>query len=254
MEVLITIEFRGGLGNQLFEAAFGLALEKAGYQVQFSTKHCINGNHREYSMGRFERQFPLVNVSSGISYPESGMRFQPHMLNPPDGALIHGYFQSSKYFEHIADDVRQAFRVKSMSPKAKEYAAVIDSSRGDSVALHVRRGDYVGLQHYHGLTPLSYYQQAKEILGQREYFIFSDDPLWCEENLGGILVHGTDKYDDLQLMSRCSSSIIANSSFSWWSAWLADVDGTRKVIAPKTWFVEPSLDCSDVVPERWMKI
>jgi hypothetical protein len=140
-----------------------------------------------------------------------------------------------------------------------------------SVAVHVRRGDYVTLPsaaNFHGVLPIDYYAQAMKSVHltepQSHFFVFSDDLGWCQEHLPRTLQMtfvdhnaGVDAWQDLNLMSHCRHHVIANSSFSWWGAWLADqrwgVTG-RRVIAPKRWFVGQQQVSQDRYPEHWEAI
>ena len=143
-----------------------------------------------------------------------------------------------------------------------------------STFLVIRRGDYVAKQHFHGVLPISYYEQALNLLRSRadvepEVFVFSDEPDWCKQNLklscnfevmGSYIQTTATKKGredvDLYLMSMCNHAILANSSFAWWGAWFGDLQrrSTRTVIAPQQWFTEPSMDTTTVTPDRWFRI
>jgi hypothetical protein len=136
----------------------------------------------------------------------------------------------------------------------------------ESVSVHLRRGDYVShkiASEYLGALPLSYYRGAAEHLSSQLqdpiFFIFSDSPEWARQNLQLPFVTrfvphvSDDPAWEMQLMSTCRHSIIANSSFSWWGAWLGAADD-RIVIAPKHWFRDPAIDTSDLIPARWHRI
>ena len=248
---MITILLRGGLGNQLFQRAYGLALEHRGYQVVFNKSLLIEGTHREYSLGIFgdlkmgEVQNPVIcELDDNILY-------KPDMLRPPDSRSIVGNWQSEKYFADIADKVRKAFI----------FPRPMLRHNSPTIALHIRRQDYVGLQHFHGLPTLDYYRAAVEYIltkmGPAMVFVFSDDRQWCRENLPADfrVVERTTKYEDLQMMAECTHIVTANSSFSWWAAWLGDNRSNSVVIAPKKWYTNPAMsDDGDLVPERWVKI
>jgi len=240
---MITVKLMGGLGNQCFQRAYGLALEDHGYRVRFDKSALQSGTAREYSLGYFGVEagnFPNTNILY-----EKGLRYDPDYLCPPDNSTVVGYWQSAKYFSSVANKVKQAFKFK--TPRA-----VLSQ-----IALHVRRQDYVGLQHFHGMPSIEYYREAvahirREVGMLVPVVVFSDDRGWCRENLPDFPVYeGKDKYDDLQEMASCEYAVIANSSFSWWGAWL----GPQKlVVAPKKWFADPSIDSTDIIPERWVKL
>jgi hypothetical protein len=260
---MITVKLLGGMGNQMFQMAFGLALKKRGYQVQFDKSALVERTHREYSLGIFA-DLPFGCVDKCIY--EKRMLFNPEYLSPPDSVMMVGYWQTEKYFEDIAQDVRDAFEFKtpySMRNGPPELSETWDKIyRSRSVAIHVRRQDYVNLQHFHGMPTIGYYRYATKLIRDKHYdptfFVFSDDIQWCRENFPQdfTFVSGTDKYEDLRLMSSCKHIITANSSFSWWAAWLGDNQVGRTVVAPARWFADETAEAgaADIVPARWNRL
>lgn len=253
---MITVKLLGGLGNQMFQRAFGIALEARGYEVEYNKTALIPGTHREYSLDGFRGTVKLNERAFPNNIYEDGMRFNPAMLSPEDGGMMVGYWQTERYFEGVEEQVRNAF-----VPRAPfsdyAYSILQDIKRGDSLSLHVRRQDYVGLEHFHGMPTLEWYKNAVEFMHiynkSPRVFVFSDDPEWCKEKfLGSTIVQGTNKFEDLQLMSWCKHAILANSSFSWWGAWLRENPGMT--VAPKEWFADPKVDFSDIVPKRWVRL
>lgn len=197
---------------------------------------------------------------------ETQYHFDPEILTLPDSVYLDGYWQSEKYFLNIADIIRNEFTVKlPQADKNRQLAQQITAC--ESVSLHVRRGDYVTdakTNTIHGTCDLDYYAHCIERLSQKVhhpcFFIFSDDPEWAEKNLK--ITHPTTfvahngpgkNYEDLRLMSQCRHHIIANSSFSWWGAWLGQHPNTS-VYAPKRWFNSPSFNTKDLLPEAWNRI
>ena len=279
---MIIIYLMGGLGNQMFCRAFGLALEKKGYDVVYTMRglNCGPFAHlTTFSLGTFKcggtdtlRIMDDVPPAHQVfKIQETSMCYNPAMLEPrtlftPN--LTHPYiemmgnWQTEKYFQDIADEVRQKFQfTKGRQPawRARVYEEMIRIAPR-SVAIHVRRGDYETYpvtRTHHGLLSINYYKNAMKYIedkvGSVNYFIFSDDRSWCTANMSGTIVKGTDKYDDLYLMSLCNHAITANSALSWWGAWLGDDKPDRIVVAPKRWLAAP-VDTSDVVPERWTKV
>lgn len=179
---------------------------------------------------------------------------------------LQGYWQNEGYFEDFEKVIRQCFAFR-QEPQGKN--AVLARRIRDSenpVAVHIRRGDYLLPKNmgYHGLCDLDYYGRAMQRMESRlegvEYFVFSDDPAWAESNLQSsapltVVNHNDPEqgaHEDLRLMSLCRHHIIANSSFSWWGAWLGEKPGQR-VIAPQRWFADPERP-NDIVPERWERI
>ena len=197
---------------------------------------------------------------------ENQYHFDPKILTMHDTVYLDGYWQSERYFSNITDIIRAEFTVKfPQTGKNMELAQQITSC--ESVSLHVRRGDYVTdekTKTIHGTCDLDYYARCIERLSEKVhrpcFFIFSDDPEWTERNLKiphpvTFIAHNGPKknYEDLRLMSQCRHHIIANSSFSWWGAWLGQHQDTI-VYAPKRWFNSPSFHTQDLVPEAWARI
>lgn len=176
-----------------------------------------------------------------------------------------GYWQSEKYFSIAEDQIRTDFSFKSpLQNKNAEIAQKI--LQGNAVSLHVRRGDYATNPQttaIHGLCTLDYYRQSIHYVAERvqqpNFFIFSDDIAWTRDNLN--ISHqcqyvdfnqGEESYNDMRLMSMCNHHIIANSSFSWWGAWL-NPKHDKIVVAPKNWFADQT-DARDLLPQSWIKL
>lgn len=196
---------------------------------------------------------------------EPGFPYWPGFLALRDGTCLSGYWQSERYFANVADAIRREFALRDV-PDA-ENRRTLDAIRGcEAVAIHVRRGDYVASVRtgsYHGVAALEYYQAAvaRMLSTARDpvFFVFSDDSAWVEANLRVAaptvyVTHngGPRDYEDLRLMSACRHHIIANSTFSWWGAWLAEAPGQR-VIAPRQWF-RSGPDTRDLIPARWERL
>ena len=178
----------------------------------------------------------------------------------PDNVTLKGYFQTENYFKHIEDEVREDFTFNpGILLPCQEMISTMDSP----IAIHIRRTDYIMNQANHHNLSLKYYETAlKEFDSDRNVIVFSDDPTWCKEqdlfqDDRFIVSENTDNRIDLCLMSLCSDFIIANSSFSWWGAWLS-ANKDKKVIAPTEWFgttgYTKNHDTSDVVPDEWVRI
>lgn len=196
-------------------------------------------------------------------YRERGLGFNPAFESLPDGTYLHGYWQVERYFKHIEDDIRAAFVPRHpMSEQNAEMAANIAS--GPSVSLHVRRGDYLTVG-AHGLCDQAYYDAAlaKVVEGldaDPTVYVFSDDPDWAKANLPlpykKVVVdfNGPDTdYEDLRLMSLCQHNVLANSSFSWWGAWL-NTNADKRVAGPANWFSDPKMDNPDILPNGWLTV
>jgi hypothetical protein len=173
----------------------------------------------------------------------------------PDEISLAGFFQSEKYFKHIESEIREdfSFRDHILQPCKDMMESV-----GDAISLHVRRTDYLKNPN-HTTLDLDYYEEAlKSFDSEIPVIVFSDDVEWCKEQSlfdsdRFMISESQDHYVDLCLMTLCTYHIIANSSFSWWGAWLANSD---KVIAPIKWFGEgnSNKNTKDLIPERWMTI
>lgn len=178
---------------------------------------------------------------------------------------LYGHWQSEKYFKGIENIIRREFTLKnSLSQPAESILKQIKNT--NSVSLHIRRGDYAKNEktnRFHGICSLKYYHQALKIITSKiskpRLFIFSDDILWAKKNLktknpitfvSGI---GIGDAEEIILMSQCRHNIIANSTFSWWGAWLNN-NPHKIVIAPRQWFNIPSINTKDVYPKNWIKI
>ena len=201
---------------------------------------------------------PLVN--------EDGFSFNPKILKIKDDSYLNGYWQSELYFSDCASIIRNDFTLKlKLDKNNMKFLDEIRSS--NSISLHIRRGDYYfnkKTRQVHGTLPLNYYYSALNILSNLVHnpiiYVFSDDIQWAKHNLkltlpSRFMDFNMANYDyiDLTLMSMCKYHIIANSSFSWWGAWLAQYKG-KIVIAPKRWFAKCEVDSSSLFPNDWILI
>jgi len=177
----------------------------------------------------------------------------------PDHVSLQGYFQTEKYFKHIEDEIREDFTFKEEIFKpCQELMWQLDFP----IALHVRRTDYVTNSANHPPCTLDYYKKALEYFDDdREVIVFSDDPAWCKEQElfssdRFMVSENDDNRMDLCLMSLCSDFIIANSTYSWWGAWLS-TNKNKKVIAPVQWFgtgYTKDHNTKDIIPDGWTRI
>jgi hypothetical protein len=279
---MICVRLAGGLGNQLFQYAAGRALSiRLCTDLVFDTSTLARKSkrvtQRDLELQRFNYSGRLATSSEMRFLPWSHRFIRASALLTPwrtyvekndtydscfhflkDNTYLVGYWQSFKYFSSISSILIKDLELA--SPLSLESTNILRSIQtSESVSLHIRRGDYVTLasaSRHHGALPLSYYLKSLEILNQRikspKYFIFSDDPSWCRYSFSlpddSVFVDinaGSDAWQDLILMSYCKHNVIANSSFSWWSAWLGDqraVSSNRLVFAPENWFRESKRD------------
>ena len=265
---MITIELFGGLGNQMFQYALGKSLQARGRQVRFVKMNLCDrsdaAHHVErpqYGLDGFCTSVPLSAAASNGHRVLSDweMPFRREAFEADGDIVLRGHWQSERYFEGIAEQLREEL-VPAHQPSPRVGALAVRLRSVNSVAIHVRRGDYLlprNVRH-HGIMGADYYSHGLELIAAKyprpEPFIFSDDPAWCRENVPGEVVSTGDRWWDMYLIGQCRHTIIANSSYSWWGAWIGDHQAERMVIAPQQWFVTPQLDARDIVPERWIKL
>ena len=175
----------------------------------------------------------------------------------PDHVDLRGYFQTEKYFKHIEKEIRSDFTFKNeILVPCKEMIESVENP----IALHVRRGDYIQNSENHFNLPIAYYEAAlSKFDANRNVIVFSDDPVWCHDegtfaDDRFIISENEDNMVDLCLMSLCDDFIIANSSYSWWGAWLS-TNKDKTVIAPSQWFGKTGYtkdhDTKDLIPNDW---
>lgn len=274
----------GGVGNQLFQYAAGRALaDRLGCDLVIDARYVAGSRDRgdcfaHFENARFIRSTDLPPAKSdgvlryalwrgfGRSpriYRENGKAFDPKVLELPKDTYLHGYWQSEKYFADIIDDIRSDLEfTTALNPENAEIADRI-SAAPTSVSFHVRRGDYLATGAYAACTP-DYYRSAAAYLAERNKsltcFVFTNDPAWVRENLD--LGHETIVVDindeasghfDLRLQSICDHHVIANSTFSWWAAWL-NPSFEKTVIAPRRWFTSQESDNPDLIPSTWIRL
>jgi hypothetical protein len=259
------IKLQGGLGNQMFQYAFGRRESiKKNQKLTLDLEYLVFPER-----GETPRAFRLnvFNIQAAIIEPKR--RGPVRRFFAKLGRKIlkkNSYYQSEKYFKDIEEIIRKDFTLKHpLGDKAEQIARLINQNHS-AVALHIRRTDYVtdpATNRYHGVVEADYYRRAADYLIGKdikpEFFVFSDDIDWAKKNLDPRLPttfvsDGEIKdYEELFLMSLCRHHIIANSSFSWWGAWL-DPRPDKIVIAPCSWFAAKSRHDSDIVPAEWIRL
>jgi len=251
----------GRFGNQMFQyATLRSVAHKTGHRAVLPIPPKTTNSYQRFVLDEAfcGLSIEYKNISPPPkTYQEKSMRFDGSIFSIEDGTDIIGYFQSEKYFAEISELIRKEFCFKKEIQQSVDdrYKTVLNDHY--AVSLHVRRGDYVNLQDTHPLCTEEYYRKALDLMPKdAKIVVISDDINWCKNNLShlhGDMVFSDNKnsYEDMYLMSKCRANIIANSSFSWWGAWLADGD---RVVAPKKWFGKNDIDSSDIIPERWIKI
>jgi hypothetical protein len=282
----IISRLHGGLGNQMFQYAAGRAVAlRTGRDLALDLRYFDEDVPFDFGLPNFSARFrvatpeelPPSKKVSPLGYGiwrglrlqprlvrEKGLGFNPGVLTLRDTVYLHGYWQSEKYFEDCAQQIRTELTVS--TPPSTANAEVLEHIQTTpAVSLHVRRGDYASnpaITAAHGLCSPDYYARAIEHIAGRMaekpvVFVFSDDPDWSETNLRfpfeTRIVRGNSSqtsFEDLRLMSACRHHIIANSSFSWWGAWLNP--STDKIVAaPKDWFADPRMKNDDIQCADW---
>jgi glycosyl transferase family 11 len=281
---VIIVRLMGGLGNQLFQYAAArrlahdagqpLKLDISGYDADPLRAFALRPfNVRQDIASRAE--IDRLKASGGLLRRLRPSRtwvrertpytFDPRVVEPREDVYLDGYWANEEYFRSIEPVIREEFTVRTQPDAANEAAAGAIRSVA-SVCVHVRRGDYVTDSHtsaFHGLAPLEYYRTAAArvaaAVGRPHFFVFSDDPEWVRQNLRfehptTYVRHNGDRdYEDLRLMALCRHHIIANSSFSWWGAWLGQSPG-QQVFAPARWLTQPEIDTTEATPARWIRL
>jgi len=227
-----------------------------------------SGPKAESIRGICRRLGALGRFIIGAYVQEKHFHFDPTMLSVRGDVYLHGRWQSERYFSDIAAMLRDDFQMQRTENEDQEFTKRMTENEL-SVSLHVRRGDYVTLSqqgHVYTTLPMEYYDEAvaymRRELGRPRFFIFSDEPLWVQdsfhmEDATGVSLSGSDKGPrELTLMTKCRHHIIANSTFSWWGAWLSSQkDGI--VCAPQRWFApeEQRRRCmDDLLPATWIRL
>ena len=232
----------GRLANQMFQYASlkGIARNR-GYDYCLPPRKYfgVNDDNVKNSDVILYDVFPNILKSNIFEFNQANVLMERRhdfdeelFLNCPDGVDLLGYYQTEKYFKHIEDEIRKDFSFDQ---------ELLDTCNGfiegDTISLHIRRGDYV-VNPNHPTQTMEYYEEALSKLPELPVIVFSDDSEWCKQqklfdNDRFMIAEGNTTDCDLCLMSLCKYHIIANSSFSWWGAWLAN---SKQVIAPKNWF------------------
>ncbi len=291
---MIIVKLKGGLGNQMFQYAIGRAVsieKKTALLLDISSFE--RDDRRKYALHNFSlspqfaepediKKFQKFRRKDGAIWrvrnflfsdwskyaQEKQFHYDPDIFDVDVDSFIDGYWNTERYFKDIRETILSDFAF-SDNPSLKNIETLELMERSESVSVHIRRGDYANnphTNHIHGTLGKDYYKQALIIMREKIltpiFFVFSDDINWAKVNLnfpkGTTFVDWNGEEDasqDLRLMSNCKHHIIANSTFSWWGAWLSR-NSNKTVIGPKKWFnaPKPNTDTKDVMPPEWIKI
>ncbi|OCW58347.1 alpha-1,2-fucosyltransferase [Hoeflea olei] len=286
---MIITHINGGLGNQMFQYAAGRALAlRHGTDLLLDTRAFDGSTQFGYGLDHFaivarkagDGDLPPERKRAPLRYllwrglklkprlvREDGLSFNAGFDALGDGVYLKGYWQSERYFKRFQAELRADFRI--VTPPSDQNAAILaELAERPAISLHIRRGDYVRdarTNATHGTCTLDYYARAAERIATTMsdaplIVTFSDDPAWVRDNLRlpfemRVMDHNDSdhNYEDLRLMSACRHHIIANSSFSWWGAWL-NPSPDKVVVAPSRWFADDKLVNRDIWPEGWIRL
>lgn len=284
------VTLQGGLGNQMFQYAAGKCLSILKNSKLYLDCSFLNANKttndtftaREFELGIFKNiNDPLISFNNKRKWYSLNALFsreitiynEPHFHNDPtffdleSPVAIKGYFNSVFYFQQIKEMIFEDFRFSDPTNNPSFAELKNKLLEMDTIAVHIRRGDYLNptITAFHGLCTEEYYIQAIDLIigahPNATICFFSDDPQWVRETFSEkyekcLYIEGNtgkDSWVDMYLMSLCKNHVIANSTFSWWGAWLSKNDD-KIVVAPKQWFNEKSINTKDIVPNSWIRL
>ena len=286
------VNILGGLGNQMFQYALALAIKNRcednvridprafrGYPIHngYELKRIFKVSIPEATVGEVMKvAYPFLNYRiwqlcrllpkrKSMRYEWKSMAYNERVFTNAKTEYLIGYWQTERYFYPIRWEILKAFTFPSFEPGSKNESLGKELQQENSVALHIRRGDYLEIGNTSGICTIDYYKKAiahiKEKVSPKVYSVFSDDIDWCIGQFGAIISDsdiryvnwnkGKESFRDMQLMSLCKHNIIANSSFSWWGAWL-NQNPEKIVIAPSLWM--NSEGWSEIIPDDWITI
>lgn len=287
---MIIVRLLGGLGNQMFQYCLYRSLKCKKEKVKMDiTAFNRYGKHNGYELDKiFKIEQELankkeINILGDIKddifskfrrkicgrknshFVEKEFDFNSEVFEL-ENVYLDGYWQTEKYFKDIESIIKEEFKFKNRL-NDQNKSLINNIKQEESVSLHVRRGDYIknteAAELHGGICTLNYYQRAiniiKNEINNPKFYIFSDDIEWVKSNLlldNSIYVDwnkGNKSYVDMLLMSKCKHNIIANSTFSWWGAWLNNNDN-KIVLAPKKWFNDSNINTQDIIPSNWRRI
>jgi len=271
----------GGLGNQMFGYAFACSLKK-NHPISFVSLDMLepwdahNGyellkvfkNVHGHSFRFYRRQLKLYSKFNTkrlfTSIKEEEVDYGSYNINYLKKSslfnIYDGFWQTEKYFKNAERTIRKKFCFDIDRLNEKSNILLTQIKKQNSVSIHIRRGDYLLLPYYfEGTCDLDYYKKAIDLIAEKypdsHYYFFSDEMDWVIDNfseLDATFVDWNkkdDSWQDMFLMSRCKHNVIANSSFSWWGAWLNN-NPSKTVIAPKKWFKD--IKATDIIPSEWI--
>lgn len=265
------IAIKGGLGNQLFEYAYGRNLELSGKKIIFDTSFFNGGKAKVDTARNFKLNNFKIETKAEFAIRKTPILNLFNKIRRKLGVPHDDHYQSEKHFSKIAEVVTREFGLRDKMSQGAENLLDLIQKTAIPVSVHIRRGDYIQnartKQYNNGCSP-EYYKKALETIAEKlgkeatpkiQLFVFSDDIDWVKNNLKFPYpaTYASNPaiadYEELTLMSKCSHNVIANSSFSWWGAWL-NPNPQKIVIAPERWLNTKPSSYKDIVPNSWIKI
>lgn len=279
----------GGLANKMFQYAFSISAKKKNIEVKYDT-HTFKtefshdkvdlsdifpnvstpevSSHGFTAIGKNSKFYRLYKRLSHRYIIETAYRYNDKAIDLlKDGCVVEGSWQDERYFESYKDDVRKAFEFPEFSDD-KNIKIAESLKKENSVSIHIRKGDgYSSWNIFSNTCPKSYYTKAIEYIKKRikdpQFYVFSDNSEIIKEYLDMddyTLINwnpstGKGNYLDMHLMSCAKHNIIANSTYSWWGAWL-NANPNKIVVAPRFWFNPASnmRDINHIIPQNWIKL
>jgi len=253
---MIISRLKGGLGNFMSQIAAGYSLaldKKVDFRIDPNRINSVHTHWKEY-MSNIFRKIKIVSGVKGLSlYRYDGLTYKH--INVNDNVVIDGYFQSEKYYLKHKQAIIDLFKIDDVSLKyiQGKYGHLLNKN---SCAIHVRRGNFLKISWYNKLEMGNYYNKAIDIIGRdKNFLIFSDDMVWCKnafKDINATFIEGEKDYIDMYLISMCQDVITANSTFSWWGAYLNTSKNSR-IVTTATRFTRKHSN-KDLNPPNWIKI
>jgi hypothetical protein len=285
---MIVVKLIGGLGNQLFQYAIGRQISlyhevklKVDIGDLLDRTPRKNFTFRDFELEHFNCKIETITRTERLFFKwihwllskmgltnfywkETNFNFDDRFLSSSHKSMyLEGFWQSERYFSSIRPILLNDLKIiKGLSEFTQLWELRIKKST--SISVHIRRGDYlynISANEFHGICSLEYYYNCIKIMKAKftncSFFFFSDDIEWVKIKFSNLenahFITSNNNKEDLYLMSLCKHNIIANSSFSWWGAWL-NTNENKLVFAPKKWFNDDSIDTSDLIPNSWERI
>ncbi|MFA7658462.1 MAG: alpha-1,2-fucosyltransferase [Candidatus Gastranaerophilaceae bacterium] len=273
---MLIVSLLGGVGNQLFQYASARAISiRTGMELKLDITEFDDYKLRKYELGNFNIQENIASVNEIVwmlkrkrlfqqnYFKEKNNRFMPELLKIKHHAYLEGYFQSEKYFKDVEQIIRQELTFKNLD-FIQNQDIFKELRQKNSVSIHIRCGDYINdskNEKIYNVCTMKYYQSAiKYILERVEnpaFYVFSDDIAWVVRNFKpdvDVKILNIENWqEDFYFMQNCKHNIIANSSFSWWGAWL-NSNPDKIIVAPDRWFNGPKSSYKPIVPNAWAKV